>query len=335
MSKIVFFPRPQEDRVDCFSAASAPQQIVFAETADVAIEEIKDAAAFVGKLTPELLNAARHLRWVQAPTASLEHFIFPELIEHPCTLTNVAGIFGDVIAEHVLGYVLSFTRNLHHYRDRQQHADYRPVGAPALTPDFVVGPSSISPVDTAHSRICDSVFLVVGMGGIGREIARTLLRFNARVDGVDPVVTDRSETGIGQIYTPEELPSQIDAYDFVVIAAPHTPQTEGWFDAELLRRMKTGAILINVGRGAIVKLDALASALQSGHLGGAALDVFETEPLPHDSPLWTMPNVLLTPHVAACCDMIAPRQQDIIADNLRRFALGQPLQNHVDKANWF
>lgn len=335
MTKIVFFPRPSDDRIRTFSAASAPQQVVFAETADAAQTAMKDASAFVGKLTPELLCEAENLRWVQSPTASLEHYVFPELAEHKCMLTNVAGIFGDVIAEHVLGYVLSFTRNLHHYRDRQLQRDYRPVGAADLIPDFVVGPSSTTPVDRAHRRICDSVFLVVGMGGIGREIARCLSRFDTRVDGVDPIQCDLADTGVGQIFKPDELPSNIENYDFVVIAAPHTPATSGWFDSKLLGRMNRDAVLINVGRGAIVNLAALTSALQAGQLGGAALDVFETEPLPKDSPLWQMPNVLLTPHVAACCNVIAQRQEDVIADNLRRFVAGQPLRNQVDKANWF
>ena len=123
--------------------------------------------------------------------------------------------------------------------------------------------------------------------------------------------------------------------DFLVIAAPHTPHTEGLFDLERIGRMKRSACLINIGRGVIVKLDALVEALQQGLIAGAALDVYEQEPLPAEHPLWGMDNVILTPHVAGFSPRIAERHLGVVLDNVRRFAAGQPLSNVVDKANWF
>lgn len=334
MSDIVAFPGPAKHRIQRMADAAEPLGIVFPESAELALTEMPTAKAFIGKLTPELLSAAEQLEWVQAPTASLEHFMFPALMEHTCSLTNVAGIFGDVIAEHVLGYLLSFTRNLHLYRDRQNDRRYEPVGAQTLIPDFVGGPQNVTPVDMAHRRLAELQCIVIGIGGIGRQVATTITSFGRTPDGVDPRHRIASESSIDRCFLPDQLPDQIGNYDVVIITAPHTPDTEGWFDGRMLSRMKPGAILINVGRGAIVCTNALIEALQSDHLGGAALDVLADEPLPSDSPLWEMRNVLLTPHVAACCDVIAQRQEDVIVENLRRFACGEALQNVVDKTMW-
>lgn len=336
MAEIVAFPRPLDRLANALDKAAEPLPVVYPETSRQAALAMRTARAFVGKLTPELLAQATALEWVQAPTASLEHYVFPALVDHSCTLTNVAGIFGDVVAEHTLGYVLSFTRNLHHYRDRQNDGVYQPVGADELTPDFVGGPQVITPVDRAHRRVCDCRFLIVGLGGIGRAIASTLHLFGANCDGVDPVATIAAVGEcVGRVLVPDEIDQHLANYDFVIVAAPHTPTTAGWFNAERLKQMNPNAVLINVGRGAIVELAALESALERGQLGGAALDVFETEPLPETSPLWKMPNVLITPHVAACCDQISRRQGDLIAENMKRFVRGEPLRNVVDKKSWF
>jgi len=116
---------------------------------------------------------------------------------------------------------------------------------------------------------------------------------------------------------------------------PHTPATEGFMDAGRFARMKPGAFFINIGRGRTTKLDALVAALRSGHVGGAGLDVFEQEPLPAEHPLWTMPNVLITPHTAGHGPYLDERRFEIIVDNARRLLAGEPLRNVVDKANWF
>jgi phosphoglycerate dehydrogenase-like enzyme len=123
--------------------------------------------------------------------------------------------------------------------------------------------------------------------------------------------------------------------DFVVIAAPHTPSTEGMFGREQFQRMKTSGYLINIGRGVIVKLDDLVASLDAGEIAGAALDVFEVEPLPADHPLWAMENVIITPHVAACSVHIAQRHLDVLLENIRRFVRGDELLNQASKIEWF
>jgi phosphoglycerate dehydrogenase-like enzyme len=133
----------------------------------------------------------------------------------------------------------------------------------------------------------------------------------------------------------ERLPELLRWSDFAVIAAPQTPETVRLFDATMLAHLRSSAYLINVGRGAIVVLDDLVNALRNGRLAGAALDVFEVEPLPFDHPLWDLPNVILTPHTAGYSPVIAQRHLAVLVDNVRRFAAGEPLLNVVDKSRWF
>jgi phosphoglycerate dehydrogenase-like enzyme len=175
---------------------------------------------------------------------------------------------------------------------------------------------------------------IVGLGHIGEEIGRRGGCFGMRVIAVDPRRRAAPE-GVEAVWPPERLDELLGASDFVVIAAPHTPQTEGLFDFERIEKMKRSAVLINIGRGVIVKLEALVRALEQGLIAGAALDVFETEPLPPEHPLWAMENVMLTPHVAGFSPQIAERHLGVVLDNVRRFRDGEPLRNVVDKAMWF
>jgi phosphoglycerate dehydrogenase-like enzyme len=155
-----------------------------------------------------------------------------------------------------------------------------------------------------------------------------------RVIGVDARREDRPE-GVSEMHGPDALDSLLPGADFVIMTIPHTPQTEGMMDARRFALMKPSAILINIGRGMTVRLQDLNAALRGGEIGGAGLDVYEVEPLPPEHPLWTAPNVLLTPHVAGHGPYLDDRRFEIIAENARRFAAGQPLINVVDKANWF
>jgi len=177
---------------------------------------------------------------------------------------------------------------------------------------------------------------VIGLGGIGTEVTRRGAAFGMRVVAVDPRRTGRPEA-VAALWKPDCLSDLLACSDFVVICAPHTPETEGMIRAEQLRCMKRTAFLINVGRGVIVDLEALVDALQSGSIAGAGLDVFEVEPLPADSALWGMPNVIITPHTASRCegDHIEARRLDTIAGNVRRFVVGEPLRNVVDKPMWY
>jgi phosphoglycerate dehydrogenase-like enzyme len=285
-------------------------------------------------LTQPLLAAAKKLRWVQSPTASLEHYVFPELIAHPCQLSNMRGLFSDVIADHVFGYILCFARNLHRYLRRQMEARWAPVGGETPSDGFTTGPAQVSPIDRAHIHVPDATLGVFGLGQIGAEIARRGLSFGMRVLAVDPYAKSAPD-GVDGPWPAERLADLLAQSDFVVIAAPHTPETEKLFRREHFRQMKKTAYLINIGRGAIVDLADLTAALEAGEIAGAGLDVFEIEPLPSDHPLWKRENVILTPHVAAASTRIAERHLEVLLDNVRRFANGEELRNVVDKAKWF
>jgi phosphoglycerate dehydrogenase-like enzyme len=333
--KIVLHPPVDAQRLGRIRAAAAPMEVVNAANEQQALAHMPSADAFFGKITPALLAAAQNLRWVQAPTASLEHYLFPELVEHGCALTNMRGLFSDVIADHVLGYILCFARNLHRYVLQQSQARWAPVGGESARVALTTGPGVVNSIDRAHLHLGDATLGIVGLGAIGREVARRGLAFGMKVLAVDVVQLD-PPPGVSAVWPVERLPSLLESCDFVVIAAPHTPQTVRMFRREQFRQMKPTAYLINVGRGAIVDLEDLTAALRAGELAGAGLDVFETEPLPVDHPLWGMGDrVILTPHVAGYSPRIAERHLGVLLDNLRRFVRNDVLINVVDKSRWF
>ena len=332
--KLVMHPAVDAARLDKIIVAAGAMSVVNASSEAEALREIEAADGFFGKLTPAMLAAARLLRWVQSPTASLEHYVFPELIDHPCQLSNMRGLFSDMIADQVFGYILCFARNLHIYIRQQLEVRYEPVGGESGRAPFLTGPAEVNPIDRAHMHLSDATLGVVGLGNIGSEIARRGLAFGMTVLAVDPVQTQPPE-GVKALWKPDRLPDLLAASDFVVIAAPHTPETEKLFRREQFRQMKSTAYLINIGRGAIVDLADLTAALQAGEISGAGLDVFEVEPLPPDHPLWRMENVIITPHVAGYSPRVSERHLAVLLDNVGRFARGEPLRNVVNKAKWF
>jgi phosphoglycerate dehydrogenase-like enzyme len=332
--KLVVHPPVEDDRLARMREAAGAMQIVSAASEDDACREIAEADAFFGKLTLAMLKAATKLQWVQSPTASLEHYVFPELIEHPCRLTNMRGLFSDVIADHVLGYVICFARNLHRYLRQQQSAQWEPIGGEETRCTFASGPGVVSAMDRAHLHLADCTAGVVGVGAIGAEICRRAQAFGMKLLAVDPV--QREVPGVvPEVWLPERLPELLAESDFVIIAAPHTPETYKLFRREQFEQMQRSAYLINIGRGVIVDLADLTAALENGEIAGAALDVFEVEPLPAEHPLWRMENVILTPHVAAASPRIAERHLAVLLENIRRFASGDELINLVDKRRWF
>jgi phosphoglycerate dehydrogenase-like enzyme len=331
--KLVMHPPVSESRLDKIRAAAAPMAVVNAATAADALREIADADALFGYLTPDLLRAASKLRWVQAPTASMEKFLFPELVAAPVVVTNMRGIFSDVIADHVLGFILCFAKNFHIYIRQQLRRAWHMLGRiPGELPGYG-GPGEVHPSDRAAITLADCTLGVIGLGGIGAEVARRGLALGMRVLGVDPRAAE-APPGVW-LHRPEQLEEVLGQADFVVIAAPHTPQTYKLFNRSRIRQMKRSAYLINVGRGVIVDLADLTAALQAGEIAGAGLDVFEIEPLPPEHPLWQMENVIITPHSAAASPRVPERHLATLLDNLRRFAAGQPLRNVVDKTKWF
>jgi phosphoglycerate dehydrogenase-like enzyme len=197
-------------------------------------------------------------------------------------------------------------------------------------------------MDLATIHVADQTLGIVGLGAIGREVARRAGAFGMALLAVDPrpAESHRRDSrplppSLEEIWPPDRLDDLLAGSDFVCITAPHTPQTYRLFRRPQLARMRRTAYLVNVGRGAIVDLADLVAALRAGEIAGAGLDVFEEEPLPAGHPLWSMENVIITPHVAGCSPRIHERHLEVLLENVRRFQDGRPLLNMVDKENWF
>jgi phosphoglycerate dehydrogenase-like enzyme len=271
--------------------------------------------AAYGKLGPELFAKARRLRWIQSPQAGPDpSFYHPALVESDVVVTNMRGIFSDHISAHILAFLLTFARGLHVYLDRQRAHLWRP-GAPTVF-------------------LPESTAVIVGVGAIGAETARLCAELGMTVIGVDPRL-EAAPKGVSRLVRPEALDSVLPEADFVVVTAPETPATQRLFDAAKFRLMKQSAFFINIGRGATVVLDDLNAALRGAEIAGAALDVFQVEPLPAEHALWDAPGMLITPHVATVGPHLNERRTEVVLDNCRRFDAGQPLRNVVDKASWF
>lgn len=319
--KMVFLP-PQDAATRWGASRLAPTvpeaQVVVVDTIEQALEEIADADAAFGTLPPALLERAGRLRWLQAPAAAPPAgYYYSELIQHPVVVTNFRGIYNDHVANHAMAFVLAFARGLQRYLPQQLKGEWNPA-----------------PPNTGVVHLAESTALIIGVGGIGGEVARLCSAFAMRVIGVDARVTD-TPIGDVELHPPDALDQLLPQADWVIMTVPHTPHTQGMMHAARFRLMKPSAVLINVGRGRTVKLDDLHAALRGGEIGGAGLDVYEIEPLPAEHPLWTAPNVILTPHTAADGPYLDERRFEIIADNARRFAKGEPLRNVVDKQVWF
>ena len=289
--------------------------IRYCATVEEATEAIVDADAAFGDIVPELFERAQKLQWIQSPQAGPKAGYYHEgLVESDVVVTNMRGIFNDHISAHIMSYVLAFSRGLHVYRDRQRNGEW--------TKGY----------DTVY--LPESTAVIVGVGGIGAETARVCAAFGMTVLGVDGRVTE-APPGVAELHTPDALGEVIPRADFLIVTVPETPSTQGLFSRHTLGGMKSSAFFINIGRGATTNLMDLAEMLQAGELAGAALDVYEVEPLPSEHPLWGLSNVIMTPHVAADGPYIDDRRTEVFVDNCVRFNEGRPLRNVVDKAQWF
>ena len=280
--------------------------------AQAAASDLADADAIYGTLPPDLFDRAERLRWIAAPRAGLGgEWFYPALVESDVVVTNMRGSYNEHLAAHILVFVLAFLRRFDVYLPQTE---------------WRRGPEMLH-----HPGM---TVLMVGVGGAGAEASKLLAALGMHVVAVDPRV-ERAPDGVARLVRPEALDAELGQADFVVMTAPETPETRGMFYAERFAAMKPGAYFVNIARGRCVVTGDLVAALQSGHLAGAGLDVADPEPLPADNPLWSMPNVLITPHVAVQGAPFRQKWEDILIENCRRFAAGEPLMNVVDKRNWY
>jgi phosphoglycerate dehydrogenase-like enzyme len=319
---MLFLP-PQSDKTREWArqvADACPElEIIVPETREGAEQAIALAECAYGTIPRDMLPRANHLRWLQAPQAAPPAgYYYPELIAHPVEITNFREIYNDHIAAHIMSFVLAFARGLQLYLPQQLRREWKP--APREDDSIV--------------HLPEATALIVGVGGIGAEAARLAAAFGVTVIGVDERRPDKPE-GVAEMHRAAALDSLLPRADFVILTVPHTPETEGFFNRARFQRMKPSAFFINIGRGMTTRLDDLVAALEAKEIAGAALDVYEIEPLPASHPLWSMPGVLLTPHTAGHGPYLDDRRFDVLLDNARRFVAGENLRNVVDKSRWF
>jgi phosphoglycerate dehydrogenase-like enzyme len=277
-----------------------------------AAADIEAADAVFGTVPPELFTRAKRLRWICASRGGLGGaYFYDALVNSDVVVTGMQGSYNDHLSTHAMAFLLAFARRFDHYLPQKRWQ------------------RSAGMIDLPTKTV-----LIVGVGGAGSEASKQCSVFGMRVLGIDPRVTDAPQ-GMDRLATPDRLEELLSEADFVIVTTPETPDTLGLFNGRLFSRMKRGAYFINIARGKCVVTEDLIAALQSGHLAGAGLDVVDPEPLPSDSPLWEMANVLITPHVAILGTPYRQKWEAALLENCRRFAAGHPLINVIDKRRWF
>ena len=298
------------DAVRQIQEAARDATVVGVETSSLA-EQIADADAVIGTITPELFKAARRLRWVQVYSAGVERYRFPELADSAVVLTNCKIIQGPNIADHAMGLLLALTRDLYRAIPNREQEEwnrgaYRPI------------------------ELRGKTAVVIGVGGIGTQIAQRAHAFDLNVIGVDPKDIPMNYW-ISRMVPPDRLDSVLPEADVVFMAAPLTPESRAMMGSKQFGLMKRKSYFIAVSRGRTYETDALLEALGSGVLAGAGLDVTDPEPLPKGHPLWKRENVIITPHIAGQSDGVQGRRMALILENVGRFVRGEQLLNVVDK----
>lgn len=310
-------PECQEEWPEKIREAVQGAEVKVFGSADDARSFMAGADCAYGFVPPELFSVAKKLRWIQCNAASPNPSFWHEaLLRSDVTVTNFRGIYNEHVAAHALAFVLALARGLPQYARLQQRSEWGKV--------------------EKFSYLPEANALIVGLGGIGAETARLCSAFGMTVIGVDPRVKS-PPPHVRSVHGPEALDDLLPGADFLILITPETPETIRMIDARRLSLMKQDSFLINVGRGRCVVTDDLVEALKGKRLAGAALDVFEQEPLPSASPLWSMPNVLITPHVAANTESyhVPERRTKILVENCKRFERGESLLNVVDKSQRF
>ena len=314
--------------------AVSPQLVITqqaASTPDDLGETIADAQILYTWQAVPLPNDAPQLRWIQFHSAGIDGFFdHPIFTESDMTLTTASGIHAVQMAEYTLGQMLAFAHHLPKMLEDQRARQWPEHRWDRYVPTELYG----------------ATVGIVGYGSVGRQIAHIAKAFGMNIlamkrdlrhlndeDAIgEPNTGDPDGDIPDRIYPPEALHSMLSACDYIVLTVPLTPTTHHMIDSSALKAMKSTAVLINIARGPVLDEIALIHALQEGTILGAALDVFEEEPLPQESPLWKLPNVLISPHVSGFSPHYDRRVVDLFAENLRRFIAGEPLLNQVSRS---
>jgi phosphoglycerate dehydrogenase-like enzyme len=311
--------RGNESTIAALRSAAPGVELVAASSYADAVRLVPGADAVLGFCSAEIVEAGADLQWIQLSSAGAERCVsVPGIAERDLLLTNAQRIYGPEIAEHVIAFMLVFTRGLHRYLPEQWEGRWN---------RNAMGSSE-------RWELEGKTMLVVGLGGIGTEVAK-----RAHALGMRVVATRRSSRSgpefVDYVGLSDEAVNLAAGADVVVNATPLTPETTGIFDAAFFDAMKPTAYFINIGRGRSVVTDDLVEALESGQIAGAGLDVTDPEPLPAGHPLWTFPDVLITPHVSAGSDLARVRLATLWRENLRRYVAGERMLSVVDVARGY
>jgi phosphoglycerate dehydrogenase-like enzyme len=315
------FWRPQPVMPQTIRARWPEMRVMHLPDYDHLALELPDTDIFVGySLRAEQLAHAKKLQWIHSTAAGVAQLMYPELRDSGIVVTNPSGVFSPPMAEHTMGLLLALARN---FPDSTRHQDRSHWGQQDLWDQ----PQRLTELN-------GQVLLIVGFGSIGHELAKRARAFDMRVWGVTR--SGRGDTAHAEKIVPaSQLDEALPHADYVVIAAPETSETRHLIGEAQIARMKPGARLINVGRGSLLEEGALIRALETGALGGAALDVSPVEPLPRDSPLWKAPNLFITPHTSAVSDRLWHRETALLMDLLERWFDGREMFNQVDFARGY
>ena len=281
------------------------------EWSDAAVAMSSKFDVFLGLFLNAWIDKLPNLKWAQLASAGADRVLkSPEIANSDVVLTNASGVHAIPISEHILALIFAFSRNLNRHMASQFKGKWERRADITEMEGTTLG--------------------LIGVGKIGEKTAEKAKALNMKVVGVrrNP---DRSSPYVDQMFGPDGLQEMLAISDWVVVAAAGTNETDGMIGEKELAAMKETAVIINIARGSLIREKALISALQSNKIAGAGLDVFETEPLPEESPLWAMPNVIITPHVAGGTPHYIDRLLDIFTENLKRYQAGEPLINVVDK----
>jgi phosphoglycerate dehydrogenase-like enzyme len=298
-------------------AEKFPQlEVVAAQDTEEFVRHLPDAEILYTWSLPEKhLARAGRLRWIHTPFAGVDEALFPALVESPIRITCSRGVSAAALADHVLGMILCFSRGLA-VAIREQERSW------ARERFFDAHPMPV--------ELDGKVLGILGFGNIGREVARRGQAFGMRIQALKRNATE-SEPLVERLFGTSELHQFLNGADYLAVTLPLTPSTLGILDERALAAMKPEAVLVNIARGKLIREEALIKALETGRLGGAALDVFVEEPLPIDSPLRRLPNVVLTPHVAGLHPHYLDRSTSLLIVNLGRYLKGESLLHEVDK----
>jgi phosphoglycerate dehydrogenase-like enzyme len=297
-------------------SARLPETTVFQERSAHAIKPHMpqlDVLVISGAWRDDLLDGAEKLQWIQAIGVGYNQFPLAELQRRAIRLTNAVGVNANAVSEHAMALVLALSRRLPEARDNQHRKHWRPM---------------ISDPQTREDEVTDKTLGVIGLGAIGNRLATLAKAFGMRVIGTkgNPAAYQGQADAV---LPPDRLGELLDSADYVVLCCPLSPDTTNLIGAAELRRMKPSAYLVNVSRGQVVVESELISALQRGDIAGAALDLTIDEPLRPESPLWELPNVLITPHTGGETSRYEQRLVDIIVENVGRWERDEPFIHQV------